>query len=235
MLKVNLNGISIHFHDPENYGFHTSIGPNINLTYPIIILADCKSSNLVYQFQCKKWNAFYIEKKDQIFSKSVNGHCSICTVVNSDLLVPIHTQSHQLPFQECWSVHIIHKLPDATPTMSATNLKQHINSYFNTNNFQILTSGNLFGYPPYPLPFSLLVLWSAYFYSWWKPQCWLKTPVLYVLTFIFLCSRAVCRYESGRYFTFLLFLIYSCHFTFPGFPFTLIMEWVDYCNLGQCR
>jgi hypothetical protein len=24
----------------------------------------------------------------------------------------IHTKSHQLPFQECWSIHTIHKLPD---------------------------------------------------------------------------------------------------------------------------
>ena len=37
-----------------------------------------------------------------------------CTVTNSDLPVPIHTQSHQLPFQECWSIRIIHKLPDTT-------------------------------------------------------------------------------------------------------------------------
>ena len=30
------------------------------------------------------------------------------------------------PFQKCWSIHI-YKLPDATPIMSATNLKQDIN------------------------------------------------------------------------------------------------------------
>ena len=29
--------------------------------------------------------------------------------------VKYHTQSHQLPFHECWSVCVIHKLPDATP------------------------------------------------------------------------------------------------------------------------
>ena len=51
----------------------------------------------------------------QILSKRVNGHRSTCTVTNSDLPVPIHTQSHQLPFQECWSVRVIHKLPDTTP------------------------------------------------------------------------------------------------------------------------
>ena len=50
-----------------------------------------------------------------MLSKCVNGHCSTCTVANSDLPVPIHTQSHQLPFQECLSVRVIHKLPDTTP------------------------------------------------------------------------------------------------------------------------
>ena len=29
--------------------------------------------------------------------------------------VAIHTQSHQIPFQKCWSVSVIHKLPDSTP------------------------------------------------------------------------------------------------------------------------
>ena len=36
-------------------------------------------------------------------------------MVNPDLPVPIHTQPHQIPFQECWSVSVIHKLPDYTP------------------------------------------------------------------------------------------------------------------------
>ena len=97
--------------------------PNNGLTYPITTHADCKSSNLVYQLQCKKCKAFYIGATGQMLSKRVNRHRSTCMVVNSDLPVPIHTQSHQLPFQECWSVHIIHKLPNATLTPSAANTK----------------------------------------------------------------------------------------------------------------
>ena len=69
----------------------------------------------VYLLQCKKCKAFYIGKTGQMLSKRVNGHLSTCTVMNSDLPVPIHTQSHQLHFQECWSIRVIHKLPDATP------------------------------------------------------------------------------------------------------------------------
>jgi len=33
---------------------------NTSLTYPITTLAFCKSSNLLYQLQCKKYNVFYI-------------------------------------------------------------------------------------------------------------------------------------------------------------------------------
>ena len=68
----------------------------------------------ILQLQCKKCKAFYIGETGQMLSKRVNGHRSTCTVANSDLPVPIHTQSHQLPFQECWSVRVMHKLPDTT-------------------------------------------------------------------------------------------------------------------------
>ena len=44
----------------------------------------------------------------------MNGHCFTTAVSNPDLTVAIHTQSHQIPFQECWSVSVIHKLPDST-------------------------------------------------------------------------------------------------------------------------
>ena len=83
-------------------------------------------------------------------------HWSTDMVVTYDLMVFIHTQSHQFPFQECWSVRIIHKLPDATLTMSAANLKQHINLYFNLDSLLVATLGKL-SRPPLPLlPFSPL-------------------------------------------------------------------------------
>ena len=116
---------------------------NTNMTYPITTLVDCKSFNLVYQLRCKKCNAFYIGEMGHMFSKHVNGHRSTCMIMNSDLLVPIHTQSHQLPFQECWSVLVIHKLPDTTPTISAANLKQHTNLYFNLDSLPVFASVNL--------------------------------------------------------------------------------------------
>ena len=48
--------------------------PNTNLSYPITTLADCKSSNLVYQLQCMKCNDFYVGETGQMLSKHMNGH-----------------------------------------------------------------------------------------------------------------------------------------------------------------
>ena len=57
-------------------------------------------------------------------SSHMNGHQFITTVSNPDLPVAINTQSHQIPFQECWSVSVMHKLPDYIP--------DHICSQFET-------------------------------------------------------------------------------------------------------
>ena len=88
--------------------------------------------------------------------KRVQGHRSTCTVVNSDLPVSIHTQSHQLPFQECWSIHVIHKLLGATQTMSAANLKRHIYLYLNPTNSLVSTFDSLTRPPPLLRVFSPL-------------------------------------------------------------------------------
>ena len=77
--------------------------PNNNLSYPIITLANCKSSNLVYQLQSTKCNVFHIEV---MLSKHMNGHQSTCKIMDFDPSVPIHTISQQLHFQECWSIHV---------------------------------------------------------------------------------------------------------------------------------
>ena len=100
----------------------------------------------MYQLRCKKCNIFYIGEMGQMLLKRVSGHQSTSMVIN--LPVPIHTQSHQLPFQECWSVSVIHKLLDATPTISATNLKQHVNLYFKPDSLTVSTSNNLTRLPP---------------------------------------------------------------------------------------
>ena len=86
-----------------------------NLTYTITTHADCKSMNLIYQLQCNVCNAFYIGETRRSLSDYMNGHRFTTTVSNSDLPVAIHTQFHQIPFQDCWSFSILHKLPDSIP------------------------------------------------------------------------------------------------------------------------
>ena len=58
----------------------------------------------------------------------MNGHRFTTIVSNQDLPISIHTQSHQILFQDCWFVSVIHKLPDSTQTTFAANLKQNTNS-----------------------------------------------------------------------------------------------------------
>ena len=77
--------------------------------------ADCKSKNLIYQLQCTECNAFYVGETRHSLSDHMNGHRFTTTVSNPDVPVAIHTQSHQIFFQECWSVSVMHKLPDSTP------------------------------------------------------------------------------------------------------------------------
>ena len=71
--------------------------------------------NLIYQLECTECNAFYIGETHRSLSDHMNGHRVTTTVLNPDLPVAIHTQSHQIPFQKCWSVSVIHKLPESTP------------------------------------------------------------------------------------------------------------------------
>ena len=61
--------------------------------------------------------AFYIGETCRSLSLSLTAWMDTVSplVLNPDLLVAIHTQSHQIPFQDCWSVSVIHKLPDSTP------------------------------------------------------------------------------------------------------------------------
>ena len=69
-------------------------------------------------------SVFYIGESHRSLSDRMNEHRFTTTVSNPDLPVAIHTQSHQIPFQKCWSVSVIHKLPDSTP--------DHIHRQFET-------------------------------------------------------------------------------------------------------
>ena len=88
------------------------------------VSTDCKSMNLIYQLQCTECNAFYFGETHRSLSNHMNEHQFTTMVSNPDLPVAIHTQSQQIPFQECWSVSVIHKLPDS--------ISDHIRHQFET-------------------------------------------------------------------------------------------------------
>ena len=93
------------------------------ITYPVTTHADCNSTNLIYQFQCNECKAFYIGETCHSVCDCINGHCFTTTVSNPDLPVAIHIKSHQIPFQGCWSVQIIYKLPDSKPDHTCRRFK----------------------------------------------------------------------------------------------------------------
>ena len=68
-------------------------------------------------------------------SDCMNGHRFTTTVSNPELPVAIHTQFHQIPFQECWSVSVIHKLPNSSP--------DHIRCQFETGYQLVLQSHHI--------------------------------------------------------------------------------------------
>ena len=111
---------------PIHHPANTFTSSRTNVTYPITNHAYCKSINLIYQLECTECNAFYLGKTRRSLSDRMNGHRFTITVSNP---VAIHTQSHQIPFQKCWSVRVIHKLPDSTP--------DHIHCAIHTQSHQI--------------------------------------------------------------------------------------------------
>ena len=122
--------------------------------------------------------------------------------------------------------------------MSATNLKPHINLYFNPDNRLVSTSGNLPQHLPPLLPFSSL---SA-------PGNTLVNILLQLMKVIVLAESSILQFisslgslhygnvyrcESGRCRTLSLFLRFFYCFTFPGFSFVLIF--VDVSHLHSCE
>ena len=92
--------------------------PSTHSPAPIPTLTACRLQiNVPYlpaPMQCMQC---FLHWRNPLLSLSdrMNGHCFTTTVSNPDLPVAIHTQSHKIPFQDCWSVSIIHKLPASTP------------------------------------------------------------------------------------------------------------------------
>ena len=120
-----------------------------------------------------------------MLSKRVNGHRSTCTVVNSDILVPIHTQSNQLSFQECKSISVIHKNSDATLEQLNCEFEKGISTCTSIPSvFRYKTSNNLTR-PPLPL----------------LPFFPLATPANTLVSLRLQSMKATVLAESSLYFT----------------------------------
>ena len=87
------------------------------------------------KFMIANPTAMYIGETSRSLSDRMNGYQFTTTVSNPDLPVAIHTQSHHIPFHECWSVSVIHKLQDSTPN--------HIRRQFETAYQLILQSRHI--------------------------------------------------------------------------------------------
>ena len=61
--------------------------------------------------------------------------------------------------------------------------------------------------------------WSVYGYSWWKPQCWLKTP--YITSFLRAITATVMSTDVSQVGVALFRYFKIYHFTFPGFHFII--------------
>ena len=111
---------------------------------------------------------FILEKTTIPFRYCMNWHHFTTTVSNPDLPVTIHTQSHQIPFQEYWSVSVVHKLPDSTP--------DHIPRQFETAYQLILKlchtpDSTSINHPPPLAPAALTIFSQSHlFYCWRRPH-----------------------------------------------------------------
>ena len=123
-------------------------------------------------------------------SDRMNGHRYTTTVSNPDLPVAIHTQSHQIPFQECWSVSAIYKLADSTLTTFAANLTLHINTSSNHDTPPDSTSVN----PHSTLALAALTIssQSLLFYCWGKPRCFGQKSSLIFVSSVCVLATPTC-------------------------------------------
>ena len=105
--------------------------------------ATCSSSNLIYHLTCIQCDSFYVGETKNSLSTRMSGHRSSSINPNNlPLLVAIHNKSHQLPFNSCWNVRVLHNLPPNTIAISTTILNLPINLLCSLDTALVLTSFN---------------------------------------------------------------------------------------------
>ena len=139
----------------------------IAVSYPIIFIHG-KFMNLLYQLRCTECNAFYIGETHHSLSYRMNGHRFTITVSNPDLPVAIHTQSHQITFQELSASYTNYQTPPQAN--SVANLKLHTNSSSNHDTRPDSPSINPTSFHPrHSSTYSFKSAHSLLFYCWGRP------------------------------------------------------------------
>ena len=122
---------------PSHHPANSFTGSCTNLYCHNTTHADCNSSNLIYQLQCTEYDAFYIGETCHSLSLTAQMDAVSPPQPRTQISQLLSTQSHKIPFKDCWSVRIVHKLPAFTPTISKINLKLHANLSSNSNTFLV--------------------------------------------------------------------------------------------------
>jgi len=83
-------------------------------------IATCSSSNLT----CTQCDSFYVGETKNSLSTRMNGHRSSSNSPDDlPLPVAIHARSHQLPFDSCWNIHVLHNLLPNTNHITRRHLE----------------------------------------------------------------------------------------------------------------
>ena len=162
-----------------------------------------------------KFNAFYTGKTGQTLLKHVNGHWFTCMIVNSYLLVLIHTKPSSSFFRNVGLSTSYTNSLIPPPTMATANLKLHNNLYFNSDSPLALKTAR--SHPTSSLPTTPLAAPASITQSLstvdesHSAGCKLQ---IFLFSIDSIYSQAVYRHESGRCLSFLpyltIFLFFIC-------------------------
>jgi hypothetical protein len=117
---------------------------------------NCFSRNLICLLNCTQCDAFYVGGTKNSLSTKINVHWfSINKPKNLPLPVITHIRPHQLPFNMCWNVIVLHNLPPNPNQITAAILKLLINSFYLPDIALVSTADE--SIPLFPLPSLLSV------------------------------------------------------------------------------
>ena len=165
-------------------------------------------------------NAFYTGETGQMLLKCMSGHWSTCAIMNSDQWYP--SKPNLISFLRIAGPFVSYTNSMTSPRLCLPPIWNSIPTCTSIQPVLASVNRTLLAPPHYPL-----ADWSIYFYSWWKPQSWLKASVPSTES---LCSVLDCRHESRRCHSFSLFLTYFLSFDWQR-PLWVLKGLIIFCVL----